>query len=284
MNTVALETKSGQSEYCHNGKISKIERYGWSDPGDKGEFMEIDKNLLRVDPEYQRGQLDQKIRELASKFLWRDCGVISVADRDGEYFVTDGQHRVLAAQRRTDITTMPCLVFSLSGKKEEANAFLGANTHRKPVTSYGKHKAKVVSGDGIALFIDNLCGRLGITLKENGQAGAMQTKAVTLCYRLAQMNIDGFVDVMEFLAALCKKHNHPLSERLIDGLFYLNSRGLSLNDKRIRDRIMKVGPERLLNGAAKASALYAKGGAKIWADGMLVEINKGSRTIYEMTN
>lgn len=48
-----------------------------------------------------------------------------------------------------------------------------------------------------------------------------------------------------------------------------------LNDRRLSKRLMEIGAQRLLDGATRAAAFYARGGPKVFADGMLQEINKG---------
>lgn len=62
----------------------------------------------------------------------------------------------------------------------------------------------------------------------------------------------------------------------LDGLWILNSRcGDGLADPRLVKRLREKGGRALQDAANKASAYYASGGAKIWAQGMLAEMNKG---------
>lgn len=90
--------------------LDKVQRYGWTMQDKQGEQRQINKNLLLVNDDYQRTASASKILEIASEWSWIGCGVIIVAKRDGSYWVIDGQHRVLAAKRRSDIKEMPCLV------------------------------------------------------------------------------------------------------------------------------------------------------------------------------
>ena len=65
---------------------------------------------------------------------------------------------------------------------------------------------------------------------------------------------------------------------LLEGLFYIHLHcSKNLNDVYMRDRLMKVGVAKLIDSAKRCAAFYAKGGAKVWADGMLTELNKGIR-------
>jgi myo-inositol-1(or 4)-monophosphatase len=51
--------------------------------------------------------------------------------------------------------------------------------------------------------------------------------------------------------------------------------GNGLDDKRLNRRLRDIGAEQLLEAANRAGAFYARGGAKVWADGMLNACNKG---------
>lgn len=274
---ISIEARN--NEYAGNQKTPKEERYGWEIVDAPGHLMMISKHELLVDYDYQRESTESKIKDIARNWSWVGCGAICVARRGPLFYVIEGQHRVGAAKRRSDINELPCIVFDLPSRKEEANGFLLANSNRKPVTAIGKYKAQIVSGDSTAIYVQNLLAHLGIDVSQNNEAHKA-TKSIRLCYKLASIDRKGFTDVMTFIAKLCE--NCFIQERIIDGIYYLHTHGLDVNDSKIKKRILTVGSERLLSGARKASALFSKGGAKIWAQGMLVEINKGSRNQYEM--
>jgi hypothetical protein len=100
------------SEFCRNSQLSKVERYGWEMKDEPGELMHVDKKRLRIDHEYQRSANEVKVTEITKRFSWLALGAIVVVRRGDAYYVVDGQHRVMAAMRRTDIATLPCVVFS----------------------------------------------------------------------------------------------------------------------------------------------------------------------------
>ena len=80
-----------------------------------GTFMQIEKELLLLDERYQRSQSAVKVAVMASKWSWQACGCILVAHRKVpsavKFYVFDGGHRVAAAKKLAEITTLPCLVF-----------------------------------------------------------------------------------------------------------------------------------------------------------------------------
>ena len=56
----------------------------------------------------------------------------------------------------------------------------------------------------------------------------------------------------------------------------------NLTDRDWLKRVKKAGVDALLEGAAKASAFYSHGGAKVWAAGMVEAINRGHRNRLEL--
>jgi len=105
--------------------------------GEKGKASYLSKDVLQFDTSYQRPEITAFVWHIARNFSWKLFGTVSVSQRiNGEYFVFDGQHRVLAARLRDDIDNIPCLVFNLDGVSEEAEAFLDLNTERADLGEY----------------------------------------------------------------------------------------------------------------------------------------------------
>jgi hypothetical protein len=154
-------------EFCTipNGsdtKLTKIERYGWKLYDQPGELKLINKRKLNVDHVYQRDASRSRIRSIASDWSYVACGAIIVADRMGQYFVIDGQHRVLAANSRADIELLPCIVFKSVGVQKEAGGWIKVNTRRRQPCSIDQFKAMIVSGDEDAIYLDETCKRVNI--------------------------------------------------------------------------------------------------------------------------
>jgi len=259
---------------------TKIERYGWTLKDSPGEMRRLNKNVLQVHPAYQRHAVETKIKMIAAAWSWVACGAIIVGNRGGEYWVIDGQHRVLAARRRADIDSMPCLVFETESVEQEAQGFLDANTGRKPVSSIDKFRASIASGDETAKYVDALFSELGITPRATASK-PLEIKSMAWALARARENREAFDVVVRMAADLCKET--IVHEMLLDGLYYLHTNSeTNLGDKRMRDRLKKIGAGRLMEAAKRASAYFARGGAKVWADGMLSELNKGLRNKIEV--
>jgi hypothetical protein len=77
----------------------------------------------------------------------------------------------------------------------------------------------------------------------------------------------------------------PVHERILDGLLYIETHlpdEQSLIDKEWRKRMLRVGYDGLLDAANRFAAAYSKGGARVWAVGMVEAMNKGCRNRMEM--
>ena len=255
--------------------VDKTARYGWVTKDEPGELKMLHKDVLQIHPAYQRDVVQQKVRAITAAWSWLSLGALVVGERGGEFWVIDGQHRALAAKRRSDINRLPCVVFKTADVKTEAQGFLDLNTGRKPVTAVSKQKAMVAAGDEVAAYVQQQCDALGLEIK--GSAGhAGQLKCISWCTRRAAENKDVFSLVMAIGAELSAKDQVPVGERLLEGLWQLNARcGEGLADKRLVKRLREKGARTLIEGANRAAAYYANGGGRIWAQGMLVEINKG---------
>lgn len=254
----------------------KIERYGWKVQDHPGDFELIHKTQLIINEEYQRAASPTKIRELQRDWSWVACGAISVARRSGSYWVVDGQHRVLAAKKRSDIAELPCIVFSVEDVAEEARGFLNANANRKPVSAVAKHRAAVVAGDPDAVALQQVLDEFGIEPNPTNDGNPDHISCIASAAKKSAESVEDFKLVFGVAIELARASDQQLPAVLLDGLWYLNRNvegGVS--NPRLRKRLFDTGASRLVEGANRAAAFFAKGGAKVWATGMLEVLNKG---------
>ncbi len=267
--------------HTNNGKTDKITRYGWTVADKRGVLKLISKHDLLIPDEYQRDLNEAKAKEYASSWSWFGCGVLVVAQRqDGLLYVVDGQHRKSAAMRRSDISELPCIVFETENLKDEAKAFITTNTGRRSMSAIEKLKGLSVSGDELAAFVVHQINMQGLRIAKTATKGK-EIKCITACQKIASKNRNSFIESLSLCAELSEQSNEPIAERVLFGIDYINSHvegGIA--DRRLRSRIIQVGSVALLEGANKAAAYFARGGEKVWADGMLSVINKGLRTQF----
>ena len=264
---------------CRGREMSKIERYGWSVKDEPGVFMEIDKRMLNIDHEYQRSKISKdKIHQLSSQWSWCGCGCILVAERqDGSFWVFDGQHRVLAAKKRSDITNLPCLVFESYGKTQEAKGFLDANAERKAVSALDKFKAQVMTGDPVAVTVSSVFERLNVSV-ENNPTSARQLKCVALCLKLCARNESSFEWALKSAIELCGQS--PVCNDILLGLYWIENKHSLSKNRRFIDALQKSDKDTVRSSIAKFAAAEGKRGDAVCGNAILNILNRGRRNKF----
>jgi hypothetical protein len=275
-----MSNPSTDLEFTHGGKHSKVTRYNWRVDDKRGELRELHKKDLHVDETYQRPENERKVQEIARAWSWIACGAIVVALRNGAYYVVDGGHRVLASKRRSDITTLPCIVFETSDIKEEAQGFLALNTLRKPVTSLEKFRALTVVGNESALAVKEILDKDGyVPMSYGGQTNGRYVKCISVLVRLYESNQEIFKKIWPLIVEVTG--DSPVKERVIESLFYIEKRLVGTQDSLLRspwrERVLRLGTQGILDACARACSYHAKGGTSIWADGVVNALNHGVR-------
>lgn len=246
--------------------------------GEPGEFKWINKEEITIDYSYQRSTIKTSWMKIASNFNWTAFGAISVADRYGTLYVTDGSHRLTAAKQIEEIVDVPCMVFPSFSSKEEAETFLTTNNVRSHVPAIAKYKAKLVIEDEFATIVNSELIRHGYRVSDAGNNSSLLTiKCVASLQDEAKRNPEIFRNILQICVNVTNgKHIH---DRLFRSLAYLepkmNDQGLSLLRNPWKDRIERLGTSGILEAAGKASAFYAYGSPKIWAYGIVNAMNKG---------
>lgn len=274
--TVSFSTPTGKIT-----RMDKIKRYGWELQDKPGKLMFIDKEDLEVDPEYQRSHSQIRVNAMASNWSHIACGALTVGFREGKYFIIEGNHRRLAAGVRSDITKLPCIVFDTDSVKEEARGFLNANVMRSPVKMMSTYKARLTAEDEDSLYLEKLFKDLGMRAGTNHRP--KEVNCIGTCFQLMKANRLRFEQTMKFMAELCK--DEPITMILLQGIYYLNMHLANgdLDNKRLRDKLLEVGAIKLTKAAQRSAAYYASGGAKVWATGMLQDINKRLRDKFKFS-
>jgi hypothetical protein len=265
-----------------NGKtIDKVERYKWTIADEKGMFEWIDKNKLLIDEEYQRSKVSEaRINEIASCWSWIACNSILVGLREnGSMWVIDGQHRVLGARKRSDITLLPCMIFDAT-QVTEASGFLKVNTNRKPLTMLERLNAMVIEKDPVALRIVQVVAESGYRLIAGGT-----TRTVACASALVDIfrkNDALAYKIWNLTVTIC--HEHKIPQDLLMGLFELESRlasgehGTSLFERHNVETLDSVGIKRLLESIATSASYHGARTAKSCAIGITNAINKKRST------
>lgn len=253
---------------------SKVEHHGWQLVDEPGVCIELSKMELHIDPSYQRTEdFDQRANRIAANWSWVALGVLIIAEREHTYFVVDGQTRLAAALKRSDIDLLPCIVFKGMTQKKEASGFIRINTGRKNVMLYDKWRAGLVAQDAEIQAMVALIEASGYQISRAPAAGGPIIRCLgtfQTCYRLDHLAM------RELWPALCNAYDGQcIDERVLAGSFYLFRNAANKASKEaLKAGLKRVGVEKLRLAATKASMVYSRGGHKVWALAMLDELNK----------
>ena len=281
---VSFDWRLEKAPVPNGSSLNKVEKFKWRPLDQVGEFNWIDKQDLHVDRSYQReDEYRDKILTMASDWKWESCGAISVMQReDGRYMVVDGQNRTLAAWRRSDISRLPCMVFRSKSIEHEASSFIEINTNRKPVTAYIKFRARLVAGDQSSKEIVSIVADNGLQMRPDGAKPGTIT-CIAACERMYAQSPSSFARVIALAAKISAADNVFVCGILVGGLSVLDRKVQDgLQDKRLAQKLTEVGAIALVDAARKMSFRIGKGGAVVWADGMLEIINRkrGAKFTY----
>jgi hypothetical protein len=267
--------KSGEE---FSGGKSKTQRYKWTVKDELGKFQMIDKRLLNVDHSYQRDTVSEtRVLRIASNWSWKAFKVICVAVRpDGTYWVFDGQHRKLAADKREDIVELPCMVYPAL-PNEEAQAFLDTNTTSTAVWSVDKFKAQVAVGDPIAMAVKAMVEAAGYRVTRS--SGSFTVGCIASI--MSDFKIDPDAARAAWRVCVEIHAGEQIVDRLWLGIAYLERllrrrkdlHNLTLESAHNRKSLLEAGRERILAKIASAQGFYAKGGPKVYASGIIQILN-----------
>lgn len=259
----------------HTG-ISKVARYKWELQDAPGVLLEIDKNELKIDESYQRKSKEEKILAMARSWSWIGCGVLIVAEREGCFFVMDGQHRLLAARQRSDITALPCIVFATVIAEQEARGFLVSNTLRRPISGIDRFRASIVAGTRSAQIVQELLIQAHRVASEVSDGRSV--RCLSKLVKLAETDETTLRAMWPIAVEICA--GKVFHERIIDALVYIEQRlpsGESLTQPKWRQRLIAAGHHGLHDAMNRSCMYHGQSALKVLALGVLNSINKGVR-------
>lgn len=259
-------------------QVPKREKYSWANPSAPGTFLMVRKEDLNIDGTYQREQVsEEKVREIASQWDWKLYGTLSVILRPcGTLWLYDGGHRCRAAFLRDDIAELPCMVFEVSHKIDEARAFLGANLIKTFVSAYHKHRAAVLTGEPVANAAAAILNKYGYTAATS--ARKTEFAAINTLHQMAKEDAVTAERVFSACVIIAGPNQDAISGDVLEGLFRCQKKLEGKADILTNGHLEKLVKETLpgIEAAIRRERhIVGKGGAFIAAKAILDLINKG---------
>ncbi len=271
------------SEYAPNpgghGNMSKVDRYKWKIVDAPGRFCEIDKHSINIDYSYQRKDVSSgNILSISSRWSWLAFGCILVVERaDGSYWAYDGQHRVLAARNRHDITKLPCLVFRSAEVASEAAGFVQANKNRKPVNAITKYTANIVAKDPVAVRCDAVLREFGISVDKSAKVPG-QIACIDACLLIASDSETALRRSLSAALRVCV--THPIMKPILCGLHWIDQNYELLGDEKFLSRLSQYDSSTLMASVRKFQDAHNKSSIKLYGQAILSVVNRGLRRKY----
>lgn len=262
---------------------TKVEHYGWKVVDEPGEFVWINKLDLAIDDGYQRDAISmEKVFKIAREWSWIALGALIVSDRgeDG-YFVIEGQHRLLASLKRSDVYALPCLVFKVETRKSESEAFRRINRERRMVAPIDVFKARVFEGDETAMFINETLANTGFKVSKDGKTKG-SVRFVSILMSAAEGDKELFTRIWNLTAKVCE--GYAANHKVFKGLMYLETHmpvGRSLMDDDLLQRLERYSLSEILSYMHNGAMMFGAQQDKHWASGLLVALNH-KRTTHKL--
>lgn len=256
--------------------VDKIKKWNWTVIDKPGEFNMIDKGELFVDPAYQRSKWNsQKVNCMAAAWSWVKCGTLIVAIRDDKWWTMDGATRKLAADKRSDIKKLPCMVYNLDDSiSQEALSFVGINNSRTVVASHDRFKALIVGGDKCATGLNELFKSTG---HKAGIAGSIKTVACLMTiWKLYKKDTALLTSIWPLIADV--NQECPIRDAVARGIYWAEvaaiKSGTTLTNNPYRAFLIKRGGEFINAEIKREVTIIGRGGARIEANAVIKMLNK----------
>ena len=161
-------------------------------------FASVPRELLKVDPDYQRidTRSAAKIELLARNWDDNKMSPLSVVahEEEGKFYVVDGYGRLVASSMiETPKKELECqIIFDAplddhERKLFEARLFIDQTKELELIKPYHKHKANLLLGDEVCIAMQEVCDKYGVTIcTGTGQRGRGMLGSYTDCFRITK--------------------------------------------------------------------------------------------------
>lgn len=268
MNTAREIGKTKAMMYLENKRNANATDNNSVSRENKSDMMSLPVHKLKVVYTAQRA-LTQSAEKIVKNFKINLFMPIVVSERDGIYYVIDGQNRLYAARKLFgEDYLMECKVIHGLSQPEESNLFVELNSSSKPLQYADKAKGLYYANDESITTLYSICANHGVEL------GIEDDKRATA---------DGRITAVKALTDTYNKIGVKLTERLIrllndtwDGKaeafrqemikavgVILSLYSKDLDDNKFIKKLSKINPAELIRMAKNDRITNAKTEAKI---------------------
>jgi hypothetical protein len=232
---------------------------------------------------YQRKASYAKVKNIIRSFDWKAFGFIIVNIRDSGNYVIDGQHRIVAATRKS-YKEVPCMVYSGLALSEEAGLFVNCQINRNAIHAFEKYQALLVSGDHTTTRIEFLLQKHGLKSSRGHSDSSTKkrgyTNAIGALYSI--YNSKGYDKLDKLLGIMVSTWKYDdgtfdpdaLSNTMLYGMnVFMNKTFGKINEKKFIAKFRKIPAGKIISMSKKNQAVYGKGIPSNVARAILEEYN-----------
>lgn len=239
--------------------------------------MTINSEKLISDQSYQRPIDERRVKRIVAKYNPNLVNEPKVSNRNGMFYVFDGQHTIAAMKMMNNNRHLPieCKVFSGLTQQDEAKLFAEQNGISSPVRTSDKMRALHTAGD---VDICELCGTmewLGITFNFTKNKGLNKTVAYgTVLKIFTNVPREDFIQIMKIIKESWQGDADSFSKEILMGVyhFYTTYKGVYCRAKAV-NKFGKVSPIKII----RDGKMYTHGGNKRFASQLVAIYNRGAK-------
>lgn len=197
---------------------NKIER--------RGSIKQVRLDQMHITSRHaQREKINEaRVDYLVSRFDFDQFGTPVLSERDGAFYIIDGQHRIEALKRWLgadwESSTIPCYVYEGLTEAEEAEKFLSMNDVLT-VNAFDKFRVSVSAGRADEVHIHNIVLGAGLCISRDKIEGAISCVGTL---RRVYFRSDGQTLARALRIARDAFGDAGFEARVIDGLGHLAQR------------------------------------------------------------
>lgn len=242
------------------------------------EIRSINSKMIISDPAYQRSIDHNRVKRIVSNFNQNLANPVKVSNRDGRYYVFDGQHTLSALKLKNggNDLMVECKVYYGLSQKDEAKLFSEQNGISTSVESNARMKALLVAGDAEITDFYNSVKNCGIRMDFTKGAAKNKIVACNTVFKIfKKTSPNDFAAIMKIINDSWSGEAESFRKEIIEGIsiFYMEYKDV-VDRNRLIAVLSKVSPIVVI----REGNIYKEGGSKRYAQQILNIYNKGMRS------
>jgi hypothetical protein len=245
---------------------------------EKYDYQLLSCALLKLD-KYQRACNIERAYGYVEKFNPNLFEAIHVSYRDGQYWVVDGQHRLIMA-KKMGYKYILCQIHKGMTYEEEAKMFdeLNGTETSKPTTIHARINARLEYSDPATVEIKRIVEESGFIFgMDNSKAVNKIICTSTLIFIYKQIGARGLGRVLYLIKGAWDGIYEAMDKCVLMGVYqFVKNYADEFKDSDFIQKMKKVSPRSILN-EGKANKKYSKSAYTPYAIEVLYHYNKGRR-------